>query len=156
MATGVSVKRILLPVDGSPSSEKAADYAVHIAKVENAELIIIHAVEDIKTGGAIDLQQRYGNVSLVEAFANTRRDNALKYIAPLEEAAKKQGVKVKSEILIEPGESEVESVTKYAERNNADLIVIGTRGMSKFKRLLVGSVSTGVVNYAPCPVLIVR
>ena len=44
----------------------------------------------------------------------------------------------------------------YAEENNIELIVIGTRGLSGFKKLLVGSVATNVVTYAHCPVLVVK
>lgn len=44
----------------------------------------------------------------------------------------------------------------YSERQNVELIVIGTRGLPGFKRLLLGNVASGVVTYAHCPVLIVK
>lgn len=44
----------------------------------------------------------------------------------------------------------------YAEKENVDLIVVGTRGRSGFKRLLLGSIASGVVTYAHCPVLVVK
>ena len=49
-----------------------------------------------------------------------------------------------------------EIVSHYAESNNIDLIVIGTRGKSGFKKLLLGSVASGVVTYAHCPVLVIK
>jgi nucleotide-binding universal stress UspA family protein len=48
------------------------------------------------------------------------------------------------------------SVVQYAERENIDLIVVGTRGRSGFKRLLLGSTASGIVTHAHCPVMVVR
>ena len=50
----------------------------------------------------------------------------------------------------------VGAIIDYAEREKVDLIVIGTRGMSGFKRILLGSVASGVVTYASCPVMVVK
>ena len=52
--------------------------------------------------------------------------------------------------------SVVAEIVSYAESNNIDLIVIGTRGKSGFKKLLLGSVASGVVTYAHCPVLVIK
>jgi nucleotide-binding universal stress UspA family protein len=50
----------------------------------------------------------------------------------------------------------VAAIVEYAEDKNIDLIVVGSRGMSGFKKLLLGSVASGVVTYAHCPVLVVK
>jgi nucleotide-binding universal stress UspA family protein len=68
--------------------------------------------------------------------------------------ATKCGTDAKGELIENP--SVVEAIVDFAAKENADLIVVGTRGMTGFKRLLVGSVSSGVVNHARCPVLVVR
>jgi nucleotide-binding universal stress UspA family protein len=52
--------------------------------------------------------------------------------------------------------SVVEAIVKLAEERNTDLIVIGTRGLTGFRKLLVGSVSSGVIAHAHCSVFIVR
>jgi nucleotide-binding universal stress UspA family protein len=52
--------------------------------------------------------------------------------------------------------SSVGGIVGFAEKENIDLIVIGTRGRSGFKKLLLGSVASGVVNYAHCPVMVVK
>ena len=61
----------------------------------------------------------------------------------------------KTEFIVDPA-SIVGAIVDYAERQNIDLIVIGSRGLSGFKKLLLGSTATGVVNYAHCPVLAVK
>jgi nucleotide-binding universal stress UspA family protein len=48
------------------------------------------------------------------------------------------------------------AIVEYAESHGVDLIIIGTRGRSGFRRLLLGSVASGVINYATCPVLVVK
>jgi nucleotide-binding universal stress UspA family protein len=64
-------------------------------------------------------------------------------------------VKLKTEFIVDPT-SIVGAIVDYAERENIDLIVIGSRGLSGFKKLLLGSVASGVVTYANCPVMVVK
>lgn len=73
MSTSIVIKKILVPIDGSDLSFKAASYALHLAKMENAELTALNVVEDIKQGGSIGLQAKYGNVSIVDAFRSAKR-----------------------------------------------------------------------------------
>jgi nucleotide-binding universal stress UspA family protein len=86
------------------------------------------------------------------------------YYFPLEDAegwvsqavsmGKEQGVEVRGCVL--KATSIVQSITEYAKTQRVDLIVLGTRGSGGFKRLLLGSVSNGVVSHARCPVMVVR
>jgi nucleotide-binding universal stress UspA family protein len=156
LSSSVSIKKILAPVDGSSESVKALQYATHLAELEasDAELIVIHVLEDVKQGGAIGLQAKYGNVRLVEGFKRARKKAALEWLKQIEEAAKKRGIRSKTEIL-DVG-SKVEVIIDYAEKNSVDLIVIGSRGLKGFKRLLLGSTANAVVTNAPCPVMVVR
>jgi nucleotide-binding universal stress UspA family protein len=50
----------------------------------------------------------------------------------------------------------VGAIVDYAERGNVDLIVLGTRGRSGFKKMLLGSATTDIVTYATCPIMIVK
>ena len=64
-------------------------------------------------------------------------------------------VQLKTEVIVSPI-SVTGNIVEYAERENIDLIVIGTRGRSAFKRLLLGSTASGVVTHAHCPVMVVK
>jgi nucleotide-binding universal stress UspA family protein len=156
LSSSASFRKILVPADGSNASVNALNYAAHLVELEgeDAELLVIHVLEDVKQGGAIGLQAKYGNVRLVEGFKRTRREAALRWLKPIEEAAKKKGIQLKTEVL--DGDSEVEVIIDYAKKNSVDLIVIGSKGLSKFRRLLVGSVANAVISHAPCPVMVIR
>jgi nucleotide-binding universal stress UspA family protein len=156
LSSSRSFKKILVPADSSTASVNALNYAAHIAELEGqgCEVLVIHVLEDVKQGGAIGLQAKYGNVRLVEGFKRARREAALKWLKPIEEAANKKGIQLKTEVL--DGDSEVQVIIDYTKKKSIDLIVIGSRGLSSFKRRLVGSVADAVVNHAPCPVLVIR
>lgn len=156
LSSSISFKRILVPTDSSKASLYAISYAAHLAKLEgqDAELLVIHVLEDVKQGGAIGLQAKYGNIRIVQGFKKARREAALNWLGPLEAAAKKKGIRLKSEVL--DGDSEVRVIVDYAKKNSVDLIVMGSRGISKFKRLLIGSVANAITIHAPCPVMLIR
>ena len=76
-------------------------------------------------------------------------------VGETESKAKKQGIHVKTEIP-EAVSSVVETIINHATKESVDLIVVGTRGLGGFKKMLLGSVSSGIVSHAHCPVLVVR
>lgn len=65
------------------------------------------------------------------------------------------GVKLRTEVVASPT-SVVPAIVDFADENKVDLIVVGTRGRSGFTKLLLGSVASGVVTYASCPVMVVK
>jgi nucleotide-binding universal stress UspA family protein len=157
MTTSVVIKKILVPIDGSDLSFKAAAYAIHLAKLDNSKITALHVIEDIKQGGAIGLQAKYGKVSIVEAFRNARKESAHQWIKKIETEARKENVVFSGEIIDdEDVSSEAGVITEYAHKNNFDLIVIGSMGRSKLKRLLTGGVANSVINNAKTAVIVVR
>lgn len=156
MVDKASIQKIMVAVDGSAASNKAVAHAIHLAKLGNAELVFTHIIEDIKMGGMIGARAKYGDIKLVEGYNRARKESALQWIKPLEERARKEKVKAKSEILYDTGKSVTGMIVEYARKNDVDLVVVGTRGHSQFRRLLVGSVASGVSSHAHCPVLVVR
>jgi nucleotide-binding universal stress UspA family protein len=157
MSTPIFIKKILVPIDGSDLSFKAAAYAIHLAKADNSEVMALNVVEDIKQGGAIGLQAKYGNVSLVDAFRKARKESAEQWMSKISQEAKSEGVSFRSEIIDDEDiSSEAGVITEFARQNNFDLIVIGSKGRSKLERFLMGGVTNSVVNSAQIPVLVVR
>lgn len=152
----ISVKRILVATDGSASSIRAANFAIHLCKLEKAELVILHVLPDIKQGGVIGLRAKYGDLKMVSAFLQAKTQEANKWMTLIQKNAEESGVKSKIEILENEGTSIVGIITKYSQKNRIDLIAVGTRGLSKFKRLLVGSVTSAISSHSHCPVLLVK
>jgi len=155
VSDNVKIDKILLAMDGSESSFRALKYAIHLAKVEDAEIMLLHVLENVKQGGVIGLRARYGDVKIVKAFLKYSEEIAKRWIEKAKEEARSNDVKLRTEIILEQS-SKAEEIVKYAERNKADVIILGTRGLTRFKKLIVGSVANAILSNAKCPVLIVR
>ncbi|HEY3094422.1 MAG TPA: universal stress protein [Nitrososphaera sp.] len=147
--------RILLCVDGSESSAKAADYAIEMAKKDGSEVIALNVVVSqlgyAYSSGAFGLATPGATNDILEKA----KQEAKKWFDEIEKKAAGQGVQVKTEIVASPT-SVVPAIVDYAQKNKADLIVTGTKGRSGFTKLLLGSVASGVVTYAACPVMVVK
>jgi len=147
------IKKILAPIDGSKNSLAALQVAVGMAKDYNAELDIAYVLP--LHAASLSMSSLSGaSASLLSVYEEEAK-TAKKSVDEAEELARKHGVKVNGEI-IRMQNSIVEAIVERAVSSKVDLIVIGTRGLGGFKKLLLGSVSSGVVTHAPCPVLIVR
>ena len=98
------------------------------------------------------------NVSYPESLRKSieaAKQEASDWFAGIQKKAEQNSVKAKLDVLETPF-STVGGIVDYAEHNNIDLIVIGTRGRSGFTKLLLGSVASGVITYASCPVVVAR
>lgn len=137
--------RLIVAVDGSEVSLRAAEHAVRIAKQDGAELVALHVVP-------VPPFEVKGD--LAEIYASARRD-AKKWMKDVEEIGTKSGIGVKTEVVV-GAYSVVDAILGYAETVKADLIVTGTRGTTPSRRMLVGSVAAGLVEYAACAVLVIR
>ncbi len=146
------LRTILVPVDGSEWSFRAAKYAIKVAKMSNAEIVCVHAVVSLPTTA-------YANVHagvLVPRYIEEAKKEAQKWFDEIDATAKKVGVvRLSTEIILDVF-SVADALITYAERNNVDLIVIGTKGRTGLKKFVLGSVASGVVSHAKCPVLVVR
>ena len=137
-------KNILLPVDGSKFMERNIKYACDVAKTEKAKLTLIHVVSlptVVEPGVPIDPTpfEQAGTQTLEKA----------------KEIAKDCGVDAETKLgrtFGNPGQE----ILKAAEEGKYDLIIIGAKGHSLLRNLMIGSVCDTVVRNAPCPVLVVR
>ena len=82
-------------------------------------------------------------------------DEVKKWFDEIKEKADKSGIRFRSEIIMAKI-SAVSTILDYAEEQNINLIAVGTRGRSGIKKMLLGSVASGLVTYAACPVLVVK
>lgn len=142
--------RIIAATDFSPASEPAVAQAVRLARAEGAELTLVHVYEP---PGAASFGSYIASPGLYDEIEQALRSGAEKSLAPLVEAARKQGVRVTSRVLRGIPHS---GITEAAAENHADLIVIGTHGRSGFFRFFLGSVAQKVIAAAPCPVMTIR
>jgi nucleotide-binding universal stress UspA family protein len=145
LAPGQGFKRVLVAVDGSQVSLRAAEHAARIAKQDGANLTAIHVVP---------VPQFEMRGELADDYANART-NAKKWMREVEEVGTRNGIGIKTEIVV-GAYSVVEAILGYVETMKADLIVTGTRGMTPSRRILMGSVASGLVEYAECAVLVIR
>ncbi|MEM2923527.1 MAG: universal stress protein [Candidatus Nitrosocaldus sp.] len=138
--------KILVAIDGSEQSFKAARYAIDIARRLDASIILLHVVSIPQFPhhlGSLDEYYRKVAMEVDDWFA---------MISNWDES---KGINISRKV-IHSHTSVVESIVEYAEEEGVDLIVVGTRGRSRFVRAILGSVAQGVIAYARCPVLVVR
>jgi nucleotide-binding universal stress UspA family protein len=156
--------KILVPIDGSDQSLDAAHYAIEMAKKEknDVQLIAIHVLLS-QIGYAFtssDIYTLNTSSSIRELLEDIKKEaerwfNKIKEKADTTSGLQENKIRLKTEV-ITTDTSIVSAIVEYAEREKIDLIVIGTRGRSGFKKLLLGSVASGVVTYATCPVMVVK
>lgn len=137
-------RQIVVAIDGSEHSSRALEYGKHLAEYEGARLWLVHAyphTSDLRGYEAYDRliseRTKVGQVILDEA----------------REILGDTTLEVREELLEGPA---AEGILRVAEARNADLIVMGTRGLGTLGGLLLGSVSSKVVQHAHCPVMLVR
>jgi nucleotide-binding universal stress UspA family protein len=154
MSTNV-LKRIIVAIDGSASSKKAANVGAKLAKDYGAELTLLHVLPPPTL--LVDVPTGIGPAPLgVQQYYTAAEDSAAKWMGEAKEEALKIGATTVKTALERTATSPVEAIVDYAAREKADLIIMGTRGLGGFKRLLLGSVSSGVVTHANCSVMVVR
>ena len=144
-------KRILVPLDGSDFSFRAAKYAINLARLTDGEIICVHAVGDLSY-----IEYMGPGILTVTRYIQETKKQAEEWFSQVRAMAAKEGVKIKAADTIFNLPSVAESIISYASEQKADLIVIGIRGKSGLKRLVLGSVTSAVVAHAGCPVLVVR
>lgn len=153
-------KKILVPLDGSEHSLRALEIAVQIAKKFEAKITLIHVysvgIRPVVMPEPTTLTPIGVPVMAptdVSKIAEATRKAGAAILADGEEKVKAEGIEV--ETLLKEGHS-VQEIIKTAKEGSFDLIVIGARGISKIREIILGSVSDGVVHNAPCPVLVVK
>lgn len=160
--------KILVGIDGSRPSIDAVDYAITLAQKTNAELTALYVestpvrddyttdtpedqipeiVKDIVYKAKRESQPWFDEISEKVRTSVTAKESTSGTTGNI--------IKLKNHVIVTPL-SVIGKIVEYAEHENIDLLVVGTRGRSGFKKLLLGSVASGIVTHAHCPVMVVK
>lgn len=151
----ITIKKILVAVDGSKTSLDAAEHAICQAEKHNSELTALYVVSSDVRYGYLEDDQKVGLTGPLKEIVMMAVEKGEKLLEEVKQKASKTDIHIRTEVII--GYTSVaKSIVEYAEEHNIDLIVIGTRGMTGIKKMLLGSTASEVVTYAHCPVLIVK
>lgn len=140
--------KILVPYDGSEYSENAFEKALAIAEKFNSKLVVLTVIQSKMSDSAgVSLQR-------LQEIQDEEVDTATTMLKKLEEKAKNKNVSMSIQIIHNPSSSE--GIMNYADSNSIDLIVMGSHGRTGFRKIVLGSVASGVVGHSKCPVLITK
>ncbi|HMM53747.1 MAG TPA: universal stress protein [Candidatus Desulfobacillus sp.] len=141
------MRKILVPVDGSPNAERAVRHAIALAATcPSMEVLLLNVqpeIDDIHV-------RRFMKKEEIEAICETRGGDALRSARELLEAA---GVGYAPQVLIGPV---AETIARAALEQDCDGIVMGTRGLGAVAGMLLGSVATKVIHFADVPVTLIK
>jgi nucleotide-binding universal stress UspA family protein len=150
----IGFSKIVVGIDGSEESMRAAEYAISIAKLYNAELIAVHVLTS-------DIGYIYSSPGVesppltIKEIVLLAEDEAKKWFDEIKEKANKKDIQLKTESIVAK-KSLLNTILEYVEEHNINLVVVGTRGRSGIKKMLLGSIASGLVTYSPCPVLVIK
>jgi len=153
-------RKILVPLDGSEHSLRAFEIAVQMAKKFDGKITLIHVysvgVRPVVMHEPTTLTPSWVPVMAPAEFSkvvDASRKAGANILADSKKRAEAEGIQV--ERLLKEGHT-VQEILKTAKEGAFDLIVMGARGVSKIREILLGSVSDGVIRNAPCPVLVTK
>ena len=143
-------RKILVAVDGSPAAAKGLHEAIRLAGEEGAQLSILHVVDEFYAFATLDGMAP--GVDLVPAF----RQAGQRVLEEARMAAEKAKLKVTAVMRETVGGPAADVIVAEADKQGADLIVLGTHGRRGVRRMVLGSDAEQVVRTASVPVLLVR
>ena len=145
----MSYKRILVPVDGSPTAAKGMKAAIRLARESRGKLLLLHVVEEYSAFVAPEMGASIGPI------LDSLRAAGHRTLARIARSATKAGAKPQAVLAENFGSRVSVTIVQQAKRLRADLIVMGTHGRRGVKRALLGSDAELVVRNSTIPVLLV-
>ena len=146
------IKKILVATDASAASSRAVSFAARLSVQHEAEMLILNVIRDMQ------LPEELKEAPEFEDFLNARddlmRQAADQILKNAKQKAKKDGAR-NVQTAIGSGDPAT-SVAGFARRRNVDLIVVGTRGLSKIKAAAMGSVSRKLLDLTDVNCLVIR
>jgi len=151
--------KILVAIDGSRPSMDAVDYAIAIAQRNEAELTALYVVSSPTTFYYTSDTPEDQIPEIVKDIVHYAKNESQPWFNEITEKVRARAgsgvIQLKTQVVVSPITVRG-SIIQYTERENIDLIVVGARGRSAFKRLLLGSTASDIVTHAHCPVMVVR
>ena len=140
-------ERILVPIDGSQLSLKAAKQGIYIAKKLESEVVFLYVID-------VRMIETSSLTGTDQGILRTRlRNVAERYLNEAAKLAEEENIMFQNRI--REG-LPAEDILKEIEEKKIDLVIMGSKGMSGAHRVIIGSTAEEVVRWSPCPVLIVK
>jgi nucleotide-binding universal stress UspA family protein len=152
-------EKILVPLDGSEHSSKALDVAIQIAKKFGGKITLMHVYSVVVTPvvmpepSALATGAPILTSMEISKLADVARKTGNRILSDGKERARAEGVETDT-VLVE-GHA-VQEIIRASKEGKFDLIVIGARGVSHIREMLLGGVSDAVMHHVVCPVLVVK
>ena len=146
-----NIKKITVAMDGSEESRRAADMAISIASKYSATLTVFY----VKFPPDYLLYPELSAPPPAPPIPSNIVTAEREWLNEIQEKASAHHVRSNEKLIVSTRSPQSE-IVDFADADKSDLIVLGTRGRSGFKKILLGSVASGVVTYSSCPVLVVR
>ena len=143
-------EKILVPVDGSSTSQRGLDEAIRLAKLCGGTIKVVHVVNELIMEAGYLPVTNYGEI--VEGL----REGGSKILKTAETRVRAQGVACATELIETIGGQAASTILDQCRSWGADLIVMGTHGRRGIRRLALGSDAEVVLRHAPVPILLVR
>jgi len=144
----MTFKNILVPYDGSTYALKAFNKAVDLAKQHNSRIKVVSCLDIANLGGWY-IDRRINKDIMRKAKKITEE-----LFSKLDDIARRNSVTVDFKII--ESSNTVKSLISFTKSKNIDLVMMGSSGRGNFDKILLGSVSNGVMQKAKCPVLIIK
>lgn len=148
-------RRIMVPIDGSPTSSRGLDEAIALAEDQNAKVFLLHVVDDMVLSMALDSALDASGVYFDRLY-DALVEGGKAILAKGEARVRKRGIACEQMMIETRGRSVAEVIIAQSKKVRADLIVLGTHGRRGVTRLVMGSDAEGVVHSSPVPVMLVR
>jgi nucleotide-binding universal stress UspA family protein len=152
--------KVLVAIDGSEASMRAADFALSIAAKSGAELTLLHVFYSQLAYAYTSYLSKVEDSSSIDAILHSAEDKANHWFNSIKNKLKNtyaytQNIKIESDVII-TSTSISRAIIGYAEHNMINLIIIGTKRRSAVKKVFLGSITSEMLKYSQCPVLVIK
>jgi len=137
---------VLVPVDGSDNSYRALDAALLLSEKLGSSITVVNVMEQVPI---THIESEKLLSELLEAYKKENQE----ILSKCSNIATEKGLSIKT-LLLQGNPASV--ILDYSKKEKFDLVIVGSRGMGKFKQLILGSVSSKIVHHSPCAILLIR